>query len=50
MQTKALFILNIYIDADYKGMIFHAYACFVRLQLLIFYVNTCLQHIIKRFC
>ena len=36
MQTKALYILHIYIDADYKkNIIFHACACIVSLQVLI---------------
>ena len=33
-----------------KKMIFHFCACIVRLQVLICYVNTCLQRIISRFC
>ena len=50
MQTKALYILQIYIGADYKNMIFHACACIVRLQVLICYVNLCWQRIFDRFC
>ena len=33
-----------------KNMIFHAYACFVRVQVLICYVNTRFQSIFNRFC
>ena len=50
MQMKALYILHIYIEADYKKLKFHACAYIVRLQVLICYVNTCLQRNINRFC
>ena len=40
MQAKALLILHIYTDADYKKIIFHACAYIVRPQVLICYVNT----------
>ena len=50
MQTKAMYILHIYNDADYKNISFYACVCFVRLQLLICYVITCLQRINDRFC
>ena len=33
-----------------KCMIFHACAYFVRLQVLICYINTCLQRMIDSFC
>ena len=33
-----------------KNKTFHACACIVRLQVLICYVNTPLQRIVKRFC
>ena len=50
MQTKTLYNLFIYIDADYKKMISHVWACIVRLQVLICYVNTRLLRIINSFC
>ena len=48
MQTKALYSLHIYIATDYKKMTFHDCACIVRLQVLVCYVNMCLQRIINR--
>ena len=50
MLSKTLYNLHIYIDADYKTMTFHAYACVAHLQVLICYVNTRLQRIVHRFC
>ena len=50
MLTETLFIRHIYIEADYKKKILHACAYIVRLQVLICYVNTCLQRYNNRFC
>ena len=50
MQTKTWYNLHIYINADYKKMVFYVCACIVRLQVLICYVNTRLQRIIIIFC
>ena len=50
MLSKTLYNVHIYIDADKKNMTFYACACIVCLQVLICYVNTRLQRIIKRFC
>ena len=50
MQTKTLFNLLINSDANYKKDNFSRYACIVRLQVLICYVNTRLLRIIERFC
>ena len=47
MQTKTLYNLLSYINANYKKMIFRVWACIVRLQVLICYVNTRLQRIIN---
>ena len=33
-----------------ENMTFHAYACTVRVQVLICYVNTRLQRIFNKFC
>ena len=49
MLSKTLHNLHIYFDAAYKNKTFHACASIVRLQVLICYVNTCLQSLIKRF-
>ena len=49
MRAKALLILHIYTDADYKRIIFHGCAYIVRQQVLICYVNTCLERNIIRF-
>ena len=43
MQTKALYNLQLYIDADDIKDAFHACAYFIRLHVLIWYVSTYLQ-------
>ena len=51
MQTKALYSLHIFIDEDYKkDDFFHPCASIGRLQVLIGYVNTCLQRNFNSFC
>ena len=49
MQTKPLYNLHIYLDADDTKKLFHACAYIIRLHVLICYVNTCLQRINNRF-
>ena len=47
MLSNAWYNLQIYIDADYKGMNFHI--CFVHVQVLICYVNSGLQRVFSGF-
>ena len=48
--SKTLYNVHIYIDAHYKKMTIHPCGFIVLLQVIICYVNTRLQRIIKRFC
>ena len=49
MLSKTLYICTFTLLWTTKNITFHACACIVRLQVLMCYVNTCLQRIINSF-